>query len=163
MARSEPDLSANHQLRAFNVGDPLLAFHEGLAAPNDRFAHAVRKPLRAPALFSSAFGAASPLRCRAGFRAPFRLRSGTLRQLLAARFTIPLLERFVRNLAVHKELRELPPLCLALERHGVLSADLLAFNLGDFDAIQVSTSWSKSDAIFTISVASLSLATWARV
>jgi hypothetical protein len=38
-------------------------------------------------------------------------------QLLATRFAVPLLERFVRDLAFNEQLRELAPLGLAFERH----------------------------------------------
>jgi hypothetical protein len=47
-----------------------------------------------------------------------------LRQLLAAGLAIPFLERFVGNLSVHQQLRELPPLRLALEWHDGLTSDL---------------------------------------
>jgi hypothetical protein len=43
-----------------------------------------------------------------------------LRQPLASGFAIPFFERLVGNLALDKELRELPALSLALEWHGCL-------------------------------------------
>src|SRR5206468_3412263 len=41
----------------------------------------------------------------------------SLWEFLAPRFTVPLLECFVRNLSLHEKLGELAPLSFALERH----------------------------------------------
>jgi hypothetical protein len=75
----------------------------------------------------------TPLLC--GSRRVFRLRflssgglaCGPFRKLLASRFTIPFLERLVRDFSFNEKLRELAPLRLALERHlSVASTQIVA-------------------------------------
>jgi hypothetical protein len=64
-------------------------------------------------------------------RLPFRLRllsrsslaRDPFREFLAAGLAIPFLERFVRDLSLDEQLRELAPLRLALERHPASAVD----------------------------------------
>src|SRR4029453_12982504 len=71
---------------------------------------------------SSRLALRSPLRLRLPLRLAVLLGMETLPQLLAPRAAIPLLERLGRDLALDQQLRELPSLRLALDRHARTSA-----------------------------------------
>src|SRR4029453_3127537 len=99
--------------------NPPLAAQPGDLGLAHEHAHRYRAALALP---PSRLPFRSPLRLRLPLRPAGLLGMETLRQLLAPRAAIPLLERLGRDLALDQQLRELPSLRLALDRHARTSA-----------------------------------------